>query len=191
MCRMDSIHNEWRSWSLDKVNPYQPGYFTRAILALALRARGVHARCPAGMCPRFVLATEGIDTPTPEGACANLGQNIQPAHFCRSKNVRPRPKGSAQDVPSTAAKRTVMQTATLDTGWILHDHQQVTCEKERTGEISGLARRGHQLDCYRPIFRRIRHGCVPRIVEMMSLAHHGHFLFAHNSRGDGWQEKFP
>ena len=69
-------------------------------------------------CPRFVLATEAVDTPTSEGARANLGQNIQPE----------------------AAKRTVVQTATLDTGRILHDHQQVTCEKERTGEISGLAR---------------------------------------------------
>ena len=67
-------------------------------------------------CPRFVLATEAVDTPTSEGACANLGQNIQPE----------------------AAKRTLMQTATLDTGRILHHHQQVTCEKERTGAISGL-----------------------------------------------------
>ena len=111
--------------------------FMRAILAPTLRARGVHARCPAGMCSRFVLATEVVDTPTTEGAwnsghpgprpsgtvhlrscsdVANLGQNIQPE----------------------AAKRTVVQTATLDTGRILHDHQQVTCERERTGEISGL-----------------------------------------------------
>ena len=67
-------------------------------------------------CSRFVLATEAVDTPTSEGARANLGQNIQPE----------------------AAKRTVVQTATLDTGRILHDHQQVTCEIERTGEISGL-----------------------------------------------------
>ena len=67
-------------------------------------------------CSRFVLATEGVDTPTPEGARANLGQNIQPE----------------------AAKRTVVQTATLDTGRIPQEHQQVTCEKERTGEISGL-----------------------------------------------------
>ena len=48
-------------------------------------------------CPRFVLATEAVDTPTSEGACANLGQNIRPE----------------------AAKRTVTQTATLDTGDIL------------------------------------------------------------------------
>ena len=68
-------------------------------------------------CSRFVLATEAVDTPTSEGARANLGQNIQPE----------------------AAKRTVVQTATSDTGRIPQDHQQVTCEKERTGEISGLA----------------------------------------------------
>ena len=44
-------------------------------------------------CPRFVLATEAVDTPTSEGARANLEQNIQPE----------------------AAKRTMVQTATLDT----------------------------------------------------------------------------
>ena len=63
-----------------------------------------------------MLATEGVVNATPEGACANLGQNIQPE----------------------SAKRTVVQTATLDTGRIPQDHQQVTCEKERTGELSGL-----------------------------------------------------
>ena len=42
------------------------------------------------------------------------------------------------DGPSKTAKRTVVHTATLGTGRILHDHQQVTCENERTGEISGL-----------------------------------------------------
>ena len=63
-----------------------------------------------------MLATEGVDTPTPKGARANLGQNIQPE----------------------AAKRTVVQTATLDTGQVPQEHQQVTFEKERTGEISGL-----------------------------------------------------
>ena len=45
-------------------------------------------------CPRFVLATEGVVGATPEGARANLGQEIQPE----------------------AAKRAVVQTATLDTG---------------------------------------------------------------------------
>ena len=44
-----------------------------------------------------MLATEAVDTPTSEGACANLGQNIQPE----------------------AAKRTVVQIETLDTGDIL------------------------------------------------------------------------
>ena len=45
---------------------------------------------------RFVLATEAVDTPTSEGARANLGQNIRPE----------------------SAKRTVGQAATLDTGGI-------------------------------------------------------------------------
>ena len=77
-------------------------------------------------CSGFVLATEGVDTPTPEGARANLGQNIQPE----------------------AAKRTVVQTATLDTGRIPQGYQQATCKKERTGEISGLGR--YRVDLHRP-----------------------------------------
>ena len=45
-------------------------------------------------CPRFVLATKDVVGATSAGARANLGQNIQPE----------------------SAKRTVVQTATLDTG---------------------------------------------------------------------------
>ena len=45
-------------------------------------------------CPRFVLATKDVVGATSAGARANLGQNIQPE----------------------AEKRTVVQTATLDTG---------------------------------------------------------------------------
>ena len=45
-------------------------------------------------CPRFVLATKDVVGATSAGARANLGQNIQPE----------------------AAKRTAVQTATLDTG---------------------------------------------------------------------------
>ena len=54
--------------------------------------------------------------------------------MCAAGARRARP----MDGPSKTAKRTVVHTATLGTGRILHDHQQVTCENERTGEISGL-----------------------------------------------------
>ena len=47
-------------------------------------------------CPRFVLATKDVVDATSAGARANLGQNIRPE----------------------AAKRTVVQTATLDMGVI-------------------------------------------------------------------------
>ena len=92
-------------------------------------------------CSRFVLETEVVDTPTSEGAW-NSGHPGPRPSGARCARVHLRSCSDVanlgQNIRPEAAKRTVVQTATLDTGRILHDHQQVTCEKERTGEISGL-----------------------------------------------------
>ena len=58
--------------------------------------------------------------------------------FAGAKMRAPRPQGEGQDGPSQTAKRTAVQTATLDTGRGHHYNQQVTCARERTGETSEL-----------------------------------------------------
>ena len=69
-------------------------------------------------CPRFVLATEAVDTPTSEGAW-NSGHPGPRPSGARCARVHLRSCSDVaklgQNIQPEAAKRTVQQTATLDT----------------------------------------------------------------------------
>ena len=88
-----------------------------------------------------MLATKGVVDATPAGAWNSGHPGPRPSgaryarvHLRSCSDVA----NMGQEIQPEAAKRTVVQTETLDTEGNRHANQQVKFEKERTGEISGL-----------------------------------------------------